>query len=100
MGKSKAAEVREQASETASDVRDRAAEAAAALAEAAGNVADKVSGAAGDVASKVQDATPDAVQDRAGDLGEAASRRRRPLALIMAVAALAAVALKFLRGKR
>ena len=100
MGKSKATEVREQAADTASDVRDRAIEAATALAEAAGEVAGKVSGAAGDMASKVQDATPDAVQDTAGDIGDAASRKRRPLALILAVAALVTIVLKLVRGKR
>ena len=89
MGKSKAAEVREQASDTAGDVRDRAVEAAAALAEAAS-----------DVASKAKDATPDAVQDKAADLGETASRKRRPLALILAVAAAVTIALKVLRGKQ
>jgi hypothetical protein len=100
MGKSKAAEVREQAAETASDVRERAADAAATLADTAGGVAGKVSGSAADLASKVQDVMPDAVQDKAGDLGEAAGRKRRPLALILAVAAAVTIALRFLRAKR
>jgi hypothetical protein len=97
MGKSKAAELGEQA---ASALAGAASGVAGKASDSAADVAGKVSGTAGDIASKVQDATPDALHDTAGDLGEAAGRRRRPLALILVVAALATVALRYLRGRR
>jgi uncharacterized protein with PhoU and TrkA domain len=93
MSKSKVEEVRETVSDAAGSI-------ASTVTDAASDVAGTVGGAAGDIASKVQDATPDAVQDRAAQAGEAVGRRRRPLALLIAIGALAAVALKLLRGRR